>query len=205
MNNFGSKYVLAGVLSLALPCGAALADATIKLSLAGEAFEGPPKFEVRIDGKAIGGGVLDQAIDTGETGRLFASAKPRSYLQQFVFEVPASQFSQDAQISIALINDKYLDEEVGRDRNLFIDSVTVNGLEIPAADLTLLDGEQEQVLDYQAGLMPVYESTNLAVAAPPPSGWPMTDITLSLAEPIADARLVAHPLPRPRPANLSLH
>ncbi|NGP18393.1 carbohydrate-binding domain-containing protein [Devosia aurantiaca] len=180
------KLCSVGFTAALLSGAPALADATIKLSLAGEAFDGPPKFELRLDGKVIGSGVLDKAIDTGETGRLFANAKPRSYLQEFEFAVPESQFRKDGEISVILTNDKYLDEEVGRDRNLFVDAITVNGLEIVAADLKLLNGDKLQLLDYQAGLMPIYESTNMAVAVPPATGWPAEQvIDLPEATPVA--------------------
>ena len=71
------------------------------------------------------------------------------------------------------MNDKFKEEGWGRDRNLFVRSIEVNGLTVGAADLHLTDGVKVQNVNYQAGLLPVYHQNHLAVAEPPEGGWPV--------------------------------
>jgi hypothetical protein len=75
-------------------------------------------------------------------------------------------------IDIVLVNDKFKEEGWGRDRNLFVRSIEVNGLTVGAADLSLTDGVKVQNVNYQAGLLPVYHQNHMAVAEPPEGGWP---------------------------------
>lgn len=191
------NILIYGILATAtMPVVAAQADAIVKLSIAGEAYDGPPTFSVLMGKAVIGTGTLDKAIDTETVGRLFASAKPGSYLQDFTFTVPDSRFQPDAKISIILTNDKYKAEEIGRDRNLFVRSVTVNGQEVDAADLLLVVNGKPEKIDFQAGFMPVYQTRDAAVAEPPPGGWPLKD--LGAVEAVVGQTNIA-PLPVPRP------
>lgn len=181
-----------------VPVVAAHADAIVKLSIAGEAYDGPPAFSVLLGKTVIGKGTLDKAIDTETVGRLFASAKPGSYLQDFTFTVPDRLFKPDAKVSVILTNDKYKAEEIGRDRNLFVRSVTINGQEVDAADLILLvDGKPERI-DFQAGFLPVYQTRDAAVAEPPAGGWPLEDIA-AIETVVGQSTLAPLPLPRPTP------
>lgn len=196
MHSF-KNIVLCGVLmSAAMPVMTAHADAIVKLSIAGEAYDGPPTFSVLMGKTVIGKGTLDKAIDTETVGRLFASAKPSSYLQDFSFAVPDRQFKPDAQISIILTNDKYKAEEIGRDRNLFVRSLTINGHEVDAAALTLLVNGKPENIDFQAGFMPVYQTRDAVVAEPPVDGWPLEDVSVAQVQPDQTGLT---PLPRPVP------
>lgn len=198
MHSFKNLLLFGILVSAALPVAAAQADAIVKLSIAGEAYDGPPTFSVLMGKTVIGKGRLDKAIDTETVGRLFASAKPGSYLQDFTFTVPDRQFQSDAKISIILTNDKYKAEEIGRDRNLFLRSVTVNGQEVDAADLLLVvDGKPEKI-DFQAGFMPVYQTRDAAVAEPPLGGWPLKDLG-EVEAVVGQTSIAPLPLPRPTP------
>lgn len=196
MHSFKNLLLCGVLISAAMPVMAAQADAIVKLSIAGEAYDGPPTFSVLMGKTVIGKGTLDKAIDTETVGRLFASAKPSSYLQDFSFTVPARQFQPDAKISIILTNDKYKAEEIGRDRNLFVRSVTINGQEVDAANLTLLVNGKPERIDFQAGFMPVYQTRDAAIAEPPVGGWPLEEVVAAQA--VADQSDIA-PLPLPRP------
>jgi hypothetical protein len=172
-----SKYALPGKTAVifatfTLTTAVAFAESKIVISLAGEAFDGPPAFEISLAGKVIGSGTLKNAIETETQGRLFSNARPQSFLEEFTFTVPDAAFAADGEISIALTNDKYDDIEKGHDRNLFIDFISVNGLEVTSADLELVNAGEPFDLDFQAGLMPIYESNQRAVASPPAAGWP---------------------------------
>lgn len=173
-----SKYALTGKIAIILGAivftpAIAIAESKVVISLAGEAFDGPPSFEISLGGKVIGSGTLANAIETETEGRLFSNARPQSFLEEFTFTVPDEAFAPDAEISIALTNDKYEDAENGYDRNLFIDFISVNGLEITSADIALTMAGEPYELDFQAGLLPIYESTQRAVASPPAAGWPV--------------------------------
>ena len=194
MNILAKTLLATSFLALALPAGAAFADATVKLSIAGEAYDGPPAFQISMGGKVIGKGVLDKAISTETVGRLFASAKPASYLQEFTFTIPERQFKPDASISVILTNDKYRDEEIGRDRNLFVQSITVNGQEVDAAQLILTVSDKPEIIDFQAGYLPVYQTRDAAVAEPPAGGWPLVDVGVDQAM-VTPVRVTITPLP----------
>lgn len=163
--------VILGAISLTTTI--ASAESKVVIALAGEAFDGPPAFEISLGGTVIGSGTLQNAIETETEGRLFSNARPQSFIEEFTFTVPDEAFSPDADITVALTNDKYDDIERGYDRNLFIDVITVNGLEVASAELALtMDGEPLD-LDFQAGLMPIYKNAQRAIASPPADGWPL--------------------------------
>ena len=119
------------VLSLmGLPHLAQAADSTLVLVMGGEAYDGPPKFEVDFAGKVIGEGTVAAAIDTAEAGR-FADQKDKTpYVQSFTFEIPEEAFKPDGPVTIKFLNEAYGGEGSNRDRNLFLASVTLNEVTI---------------------------------------------------------------------------
>lgn len=149
------------------------AESIVSFLAAGEAYDGAPAFEIRMGDEVIGRGELAKAIDTGTQGRLFFSPAPDRYIERFEFHVDDRAFRRDAPIRIVLTNDKFKAEGWGRDRNLFVRSIEVNGLTVQAADLRLTDGAHAQDVNYQAGLLPVYHQNHMAVAQPPEGGWPV--------------------------------
>lgn len=168
----------------------AWADSSVIISIAGEAFDGPPKFELAIGGKVVGSGTLQNAIETDKDGRLFTKPRPSAFLEEFTFQVPDAVLLPDKEISILLTNDKF-SERQGQgedgifDRNLFIDSIRVNGLELTSADIALTSDGEVQHLNYQAGLLPIYESGQIAVAKPPVEGWPEPGLGVSAVRMVA--------------------
>ena len=159
------------LLSTLLLVGTAAADSTVVISMAGEAFDGAPAFEVRIGDRVIGRGILDKAIDTVADGRIYRNAAPAKYLQEFTYTIDDT-LPAPAAVTIALTNDKFVPVDDGHDRNVFVNFVEVNGLKVGAADITVLRGPKKEVLDRQAGFVPLYENVNRAVAQPPATGWP---------------------------------
>lgn len=155
----------------------AAAESTVIVSLAGEAFEGPPTFELLIGDRVVGSGTLQHAIETETDGRLFTKARPSAFLEEFLFQVPDAVLLPDKEIAIVLTNDKF-SERAGQgedgifDRNLFVDFIRVNGLELTSADIDLTREGVVQHLSYQAGMLPIYEAGQRAVARPPAQGWP---------------------------------
>ncbi|HRP77721.1 MAG TPA: carbohydrate-binding domain-containing protein [Aquamicrobium sp.] len=171
MANIKACVFCAASLQLAIT-SAAYAESRISFLAAGEAYDGAPAFEIRMGDKVIGRGELTKAIDTVNEGRLFFSPAPDRYIERFEFRVEDKAFRANAPISIVLVNDKFKEEGWGRDRNLFVRSIEVNGLTVGAADLSLTDGVKVQNVNYQAGLLPVYHQNHMAVAEPPEGGWP---------------------------------
>jgi hypothetical protein len=152
--------------------GADNTGAEIVLSLAGEAFEGPPEFEVRMGTSVIGTGTVTGALDTTSDGRLYFNPEPLDFVEQFTFRVTAADFEPTAAISVALTNDRYSPKFAGHDRNLFVQAISVNGMVRNAGMLQLEKAGEVDPIDYQAGLMPVYDSEHVAVARAPAEGWP---------------------------------
>lgn len=187
----GGIVLTIGILAMT---GAA-AESTVVISLAGEAFEGPPKFELMIGGKVVGSGTLQRAIETETDGRLFTKPRPSAFLEEFAFQVPDAVLLPDKEISIVLTNDKFAERE-GQgedgilDRNLFVDFIRVNGLEVTSADIALTRAGEVQHLNYQAGMLPIYEAGQSAVARPPAEGWPRPGMPVAASP----ARTVA-PIP----------
>lgn len=158
--------------AVALTTSIAVADSTIVISLAGEAFDGPPAFQLMVGDKVIGSASLQHAIQTEVEGRLFANPRPSRFLEEFSFSVPDDSLLPDGEISIALTNDKYAADDDGFDRNIFVDFIRVNGLEVTSAEMALTQAGEPQDLDYQAGLLPIYEAGQRIVVKPPAGGWP---------------------------------
>lgn len=172
----------------ALPTNIVLADSTVVISLAGEAFEGPPAFELMVGDKVIGAASLERAIETEVDGRLFSNPRPSRFLEEFTFTVPDDSLLPGAEISIALTNDKYaasedgVASEDGFDRNIFVAFIRVNGHEVPSADMALTQAGEIQDLDYQAGLLPIYEAGQRIIVKPPAGGWPPPVVPASMTE-----------------------
>lgn len=165
----------------AFPGTPALGQSQMVLSLAGESYDGPPQFEVRMGGKLVSAGALTNALDTRTEGRFYASAQPQSYVQDFVIDLGETRFSADADIVLSLTNDKFRAEGLGFDRNLFVNFVEVNGKRVWARDLLLLDADGRQdVIDYQSGFLPLYDGKHTVVARAPIDGWPEIGETPSI-------------------------
>lgn len=179
-----------------------MADSTVVVSLAGEAFDGPPSFDLLIDGKVVGSGTLSKAIETEADGRLFTKPRPSSFLEEFSFKVPDAVLKPDAELSLILTNDKFSKRE-GQgedgilDRNLFVDFVRVNDIEVTSADMVLIHNGDVVHENYQAGFLPIYEKGYSALVRPPAGGW-----TAVPAGETAKVSLADIPMPLPRPARL---
>ena len=62
----------------AYPASVMAADSTLVLVMGGEAYDGPPKFEVDFDGKTLGQGTVAAAIDTTRSAAPAARLTPGS-------------------------------------------------------------------------------------------------------------------------------
>jgi len=188
----GKNTMLATAFALAFIPGIAMAaPARLVLVIGGEAYDGPPKFAVTFDGKPVGEGAVDKAIDTGTDQRFADAADKSQYVESFSFDIPEADFRPTGEIRISLTNEAYGGDGSNRDRNLFVSSVTLNGVEIKAANLATVTKAglepNQMVGDYLA----INDNTTQAVSLAPEGGWP---------ESAADESAPAAPAPAAKPA-----
>jgi outer membrane protein OmpA-like peptidoglycan-associated protein len=143
---------------------------SVKLVLSGDAYDGPPEFSVLFDGKEIGMGAVTTAIDTEAEGPLSVD-DVGSRAQFFEFPIADGAFDPSGELSIRLTNDKW-SEGTSFDRNLAIISVTVNGYEIPPAEVRVFRAGGEIQMQRLGEYAVVYSNTQEAIAYAPEGGWP---------------------------------
>jgi outer membrane protein OmpA-like peptidoglycan-associated protein len=192
------KMSLRRAMLLALCCAgfpqlAQAADSTLVLVMGGEAYDGPPKFEVDFAGKVIGEGTVAAAIDTAEAGR-FADQKDKTpYVQSFTFAIPEAAFKADGPVTIKFLNEAYGGEGSNRDRNLFLASVTLNGRAITASGLSTEEGRRPVANEMLGEFLVIPDGSKNAVSEAPDGGWPMP--LLDIAQPAAAKVTVADNAP----------
>ncbi len=119
----------------------------IMVRVSGEGFEGGPEFTVYMDGAEVGSGVVDWALDTATEG--FAVTYDGARIVPFSagsrkrrngnlrwkdvsFDVDMPEGGPKV-VSVLFSNDKYKEvEDRMFDRNLIVDSISVNGHRIQA-------------------------------------------------------------------------
>jgi hypothetical protein len=126
---------LAGILLCAISTGAMAAASKLQLIIGGEAYDGPPKFEVSFDGRSLGEGVVSDAIDTASAGRFADAADKTPYVQSFEFDIPEKLFKPGGEVRVRLINEAYGGEGSNHDRNLYLAAVTLNGRAVTVSGL----------------------------------------------------------------------
>jgi outer membrane protein OmpA-like peptidoglycan-associated protein len=172
--------LMAAACIAAYPAISVGADSTLVLVMGGEAYDGPPKFEVTFDGKLLGEGSVAAAIDTASAGR-FADAKNKTpYVQTFTFLIPSEMFNTDGVVGVTLTNEAYGGEGSNRDRNLYLASVAVNGRAVTASGLNTVS--EGGVLPNQmlGEFLVLRDGTRHGVSRAPQGGWP--DAVASVAE-----------------------
>jgi outer membrane protein OmpA-like peptidoglycan-associated protein len=176
-----------------LPHVAQAADSTLVLVMGGEAYDGPPKFEVEFAGKVLGEGTVAAAIDTAEVGR-FADQKDKTpYVQSFTFAIPADSFKSDGPVTIKFLNEAYGGEGSNRDRNLFLASVTLNGRAITASGLSTQAGRKPVGNEMLGEFLVIPDGSKNAVSEAPDGGWPVP--LLDIVQPVAAKAAVTDTAP----------
>ena len=163
---------LCALLVSATSAGAQAQDSIVTVVLAGEAYDGPPAFAVTFNGAVVGQGVVDKAIDTIAKGRIVAHGAMQGPAESFTFRVPSKEFDPHAELRIALTNDKFDEVNKVGDRNLYVVSASVNGREIQGPDFVRRFGDSRSPLPLILGMVPLPRNADLAIAEPPPEGWP---------------------------------
>jgi outer membrane protein OmpA-like peptidoglycan-associated protein len=178
------RAALAAIVLCAVSSGALAASSKLNLILGGEAYDGPPKFEVSFDGKLLGEGIVSDAIDTVSTGRFADVADKTPYVQSFEFDIPESLFKPGGEVRVRLVNEAYGGDGSNRDRNLFLAAVTLNGRAVTVSGLQTRGTTAGQQNELVGEFLLLRDGNMEGVSRAPAGGWPAPETTL------AQARLV---------------
>ena len=150
------------------------ADNTLTLVMGGEAYDGPPKFEVSFDGTIIGKAAVDTAIDTDNDGRFADTSDKASHVQSFDFPIPDDVFSSGGEVRVRLTNEAFGGEGSNRDRNLFLASVSVNGRSVTLSGLTTNDADGIAPNETLGEFLVLLDGNLQGVSKAPRGGWPIS-------------------------------
>jgi outer membrane protein OmpA-like peptidoglycan-associated protein len=161
---------------------AAMAEASrLQLIIGGEAYDGPPRFEVTFNGTVVGEAAVETAIDTVSVGR-FAEAEDRhAHVQSFEFTIPEDLFAPDGEVRVRLTNEAYGGEGSGRDRNLYLAAVAVNGRAVTVSGLATADATGTKDSELLGEFLVLYDGNEEGVSMAPGGGWPDPAATPSVA------------------------
>jgi outer membrane protein OmpA-like peptidoglycan-associated protein len=127
---------------------------------------------VTFDGKLLGEGSVAAAIDTATTGR-FADARDKTpFVQSFLFRIPEGVFRPEGSVEVKLTNEAYGGEGSGRDRNLYLASVAVNGRVVTASGLATMSGNGARANEMLGEFLVLPDNDARGISEPPSGGWP---------------------------------
>jgi outer membrane protein OmpA-like peptidoglycan-associated protein len=186
MSTLKTAALAAAFVLCAVP-GAFAAGSNLQLIIGGEAYEGPPKFEVTFDGRVLGGGAVNAAIDTATAGRFADAADKTPYVQSFAFDIPEEMFKPSGEVRVRLVNEAYGGDGSNRDRNLYLAAVAVNGRAVTVSGLST-QGTSSDTQNELLGEFLVLRDGNVeGVSRAPTGGWPLPDATIAAAQPAPEA------------------
>ena len=189
MSMLRNAAIGAALLGCVLPGAVMAADNVLTLVIGGEAYDGPPKFEVSFDGHLIGKGAVESAIDTGNDGRFADANDKAAYVQSFEFRIPDDVFAPGAEVRVRLTNEAFGGEGSNRDRNLFLASIAVNGRAVTLSGLSTADVNGIAPSETLGEFLVLLDGNQQAVSKAPRGGWPEAGAS------IAPAKFVAERLP----------
>jgi len=181
------------VMAISAPALALAADNKLTLVIGGEAYDGPPKFTVSFDGKPLGEGVVASAIDTTTAGRFADATDKTKYIQTFDFKIPNDLFKPNAEIRIKLSNEAHGAVGSKSDRELYVQSVAVNGDVLPGDKLAMRSDVGIEPTAMLGDYLVVSEGATEGVAAAPSGGWPAA-ASVAETKPVAPAPVTAPPV-----------
>jgi len=192
--------VLATAFALCAVPSAFAAGSNLQLIIGGEAYDGPPKFEVTFDGKVLGEGAVNAAIDTATAGRFADAADKTPYVQSFAFDIPQELFKPGGEVRVRLVNEAYGGDGSNRDRNLYLAAVAVNGRAVTVSGLST-QGTTANTENELLGEFLVLKDGNVeGVSRAPTGGWPLPDATIAAAQPAVTEVAAVAEKPAPAPA-----
>ena len=169
--------------AMVVPTGALAEPSRMQIIIGGEAYDGPPRFQVTFDGSVLGHAAVEAAIDTVRAGRFADAADKTPHVQSFDFLIPEDLFRQDGEVRIRLINEAYGGEGSNRDRNLYLAAVAVNGAAVTVSGLVTAtaEGFKPNIL---GEFLVLTDGTEEGVSPAPRGGWPMPNaVVAELIEP----------------------
>lgn len=179
--------VLAAAMTLcALPSSAFAADSNLQLIIGGEAYDGPPKFEVTFNGKVLGEGAVNAAIDTATAGRFADAADKTPYVQSFAFEIPEELFKPGGEVRVRLVNEAYGGDGSNRDRNLYLAAVAVNGRAVTVSGLSTQGTKADSENELLGEFLVLRDGNVEGVSRAPTGGWPLPEAPIAAAQPAAE-------------------
>ena len=159
-------------LLLGLGVAETLAESSrLQVIVGGEAYVGPPRFEVSFAGQVVGEAAVKAAIDTASAGRFADAANKREYLQNFEFTIPESVFRPDGEVRIRLLNEAYGGDGSNRDRNLYVAAIAVNGQAVTVSGLSTEGKDGPQKNQLLGEFLVLLDGNAEAVSAAPDGGW----------------------------------
>lgn len=194
MNRFTIAVTAAAGTVLAFG-GAAFAESRLAIVMGGEAYDGPPRFEVLFDGQTLGEGVVETAIDTATAGRFADATVKAPYLQTFEFAIPDAVFNAGGEVRIRFLNEAYGGDGSNRDRNLYVATVAINGVEVPARAMITRSAAGIEPSAILGDFLVIFDGTADAIVRAPDSGWPAEGVEVAVAEPVPEP--VVEPEPEP--------
>lgn len=186
MSNLHKAAISAAAVLCMLGGAAQAADNVLTLVLGGEAYDGPPKFEVSFNGTVIGKAAVDAAIDTDNDGRFADAADKAAHVQSFEFQIPDDVFSPRAEVRVRLTNEAFGGEGSNRDRNLFLASVAVNGRAVTLSGLTTNDTNGIAPNETLGEFLVLLDGNQQGVSKAPRGGWPAADGAIEPAKYVAE-------------------
>ena len=179
MSTIKSAAIAAALGFISIP-GLALADpGSLQLIIGGEAYDGPPKFEVSFDGKVLGEGAVDAAIDTATAGRFADAADKTPYVQSFNFEIPEDMFKPGAEVRVRMLNEAYGGDGSNRDRNLYLAAVAVNGRAVTVSGFSTQGTSADTVNEVLGEFLVLRDGNVEGVSRAPTGGWPLPGATIA--------------------------
>lgn len=199
MNMSHLAAAIAAACIAACPAAVTAADSTLVLVMAGEAYDGPPKFEVDFDGKPLGEGSVAAAIDTARAGRFAAAADKTQYIQSFSFAVPEAVFRPDGEVRIKFLNEAFGGPGSDHDRTLYLASVSLNGRAVTASGLSTETPAGPRSNQTLGEFLVLLDGTTDAVSRAPQGGWPVPSVSAvtpanAVVAPPADATQAIDPM-----------
>lgn len=187
MSTLKTAVLTAALMLCALPGSALAAGSALQLIIGGEAYDGPPRFEVTFNGKVLGEGAVNAAIDTATAGRFADAADKTPYVQSFDFAIPEDLFKPGGEVRVRLLNEAYGGDGSNRDRNLYLAAVTVNGRAVTVSGLST-QGTTASTENELLGEFLVLRDGNVeGVSRAPTGGWPLPDATIAATAPAGPA------------------
>jgi outer membrane protein OmpA-like peptidoglycan-associated protein len=162
--------------------GAVLAEGSrLQVIIGGEAYDGPPRFEITFDGTILGQAAVTAAIDTVKAGRFADATDKTPYVQSFEFLVPEDIFRQDGEVRVRLVNEAYGGDGSDRDRNLYLAAIAINGGAVTVSGLVTATAAGFKPNELLGEFLVLRDGNEQGVSPAPRGGWPMPNAVVAEA------------------------